>query len=64
MVDNDDLPIGSYRYWFDFPEAFAGRETYLYFGSIAGAATIYVMVSGWDIRRLRKLLLSSISVNI
>ena len=42
LVDNDDLPIGSYRYWFDFPEAFAGRETYLYFGSIAGAATIYV----------------------
>lgn len=42
LVDNNDLPIGSYRYWFDLPEEFAGRETFLYFGSIAGAATIYV----------------------
>lgn len=42
FVDNDDLPIGSYRYRFDLPADFVDRETYLYFGSIAGASTIYV----------------------
>lgn len=42
FVDNNDLPIGTYRYWFDLPESFDGRETFLHFGSIAGAATIYV----------------------
>ena len=41
-VDNDDLPIGSYRTWFELPASFDGKEIFLYFGSISGAATIYV----------------------
>jgi beta-galactosidase len=41
-VDNDDLPIGSYRTWFDVPDSFDGKEIVLYFGSISGAATVYV----------------------
>ncbi|MDR1455404.1 MAG: DUF4981 domain-containing protein [Tannerella sp.] len=41
-VDNDDLPIGTYRTWFEVPALFAGREIILNFGSISGAATIYV----------------------
>jgi beta-galactosidase len=41
-VDNNDLPIGSYRTWFDLPASFDGKEIFLYFGSISGAATIYV----------------------
>ncbi|MDR2139887.1 MAG: DUF4981 domain-containing protein [Tannerella sp.] len=41
-VDNDDLPIGTYRTWFEVPAAFEGREIFLHFGSISGAATICV----------------------
>ncbi|MDR3261173.1 MAG: DUF4981 domain-containing protein [Tannerella sp.] len=41
-VDNDDLPIGSYRTWFEVPDSFGEKEIMLYFGSISGAATIYV----------------------
>jgi beta-galactosidase len=41
-VDNDDLPIGSYRTWFETPETFDGKEIFLYFGSISGAATVYI----------------------
>jgi beta-galactosidase len=41
-VDNDDLPIGSYRTWFEIPDSFDGKEIFLYFGSISGAASIYV----------------------
>jgi beta-galactosidase len=41
-VDNDDLPIGSYRTWFELPERFDGKEIFLYFGSVSGAATVYV----------------------
>ncbi|MDR0725201.1 MAG: beta-galactosidase, partial [Prevotellaceae bacterium] len=41
-VDNDDLPIGSYRTWFELPESFDGKEIFLYFGSISGAATVYL----------------------
>jgi beta-galactosidase len=41
-VDNDDLPIGSYRTWFETPASFDGKEIFLYFGSISGAATVYV----------------------
>jgi beta-galactosidase len=42
FVDNNDLPVGSYRTWFDVPESFEGKEIILYFGSISGAATVYV----------------------
>lgn len=41
-VNNEDLPTGIYRRWFNLPQTFEGREIYLYFGSIAGAATVYV----------------------
>jgi beta-galactosidase len=42
FVDNNDLPIGSYRTWFELPSSFDGKEIILYFGSVSGAATIYV----------------------
>ncbi len=41
-LDNNDLPIGTYRTWFEVPESFDGKEIILYFGSISGAATLYV----------------------
>ncbi len=41
-VDNEDLPIGTYRTRFDLPAGFEGKEVILHFGSIAGAATVYV----------------------
>jgi beta-galactosidase len=41
-VDNDDLPIGSYRTWFELPASFEGKEIFLYFGSVSGAATVYL----------------------
>jgi beta-galactosidase len=42
FVDNNDLPIGTYRTEFTVPESFDGKEIILYFGSISGAATIYI----------------------
>lgn len=42
FVDNEDLPIGSYRTAFDVPENWNNRETILHFESIAGAATVWV----------------------
>ena len=42
FLDNNDLPIGTYRTWFEVPASFSGKEIILHFGSIAGAATIYV----------------------
>jgi beta-galactosidase len=42
FVDNNDLPIGSYRTWFEMPASFEDKEVFLYFGSISGAATIYI----------------------
>jgi beta-galactosidase len=42
FVDSDDLPIGSYRTRFEIPQSFSGKEIFLHFGSIAGAATIYL----------------------
>ncbi|MDR1121220.1 MAG: DUF4981 domain-containing protein [Dysgonamonadaceae bacterium] len=41
-VDNEDLPIGTYRTVFDIQDAFREKEIFLYFGSIAGAATVYL----------------------
>ena len=41
-VDNEDLPIGSYRTHFTLPEGWDNREIILHFESIAGAATIWV----------------------
>ena len=41
-VDNEDLPIGTYRLWFEVPESFKNKEIFMNFGSISGAATIYV----------------------
>ena len=41
-VDNNDLPIGSYRTTFSLPCGWDNREIILHFGSIAGAATIWV----------------------
>ncbi len=42
FVDNNDLPVGTYRTTFDFPDSFGDREVILYFGSIAGAAVVYL----------------------
>jgi len=42
FVDNNDLPIGTYRTKFKVDEKLSGKEIILHFGSIAGAATIYV----------------------
>jgi beta-galactosidase len=41
-VDNNDLPIGSYRTTFTLPNGWDNREVALHFGSIAGAATVWV----------------------
>jgi beta-galactosidase len=41
-VDNEDLPIGTYRTRFETPAWFDGKEVMLYFGSISGAATVYL----------------------
>jgi beta-galactosidase len=42
FVDNNDLPIGTYRAKFKVDKNLSGKEIILHFGSIAGAATIYV----------------------
>ncbi len=42
FMDNEDLPIGSYRTCFTIPDGWTDRETILHFESIAGAATIWV----------------------
>lgn len=42
FVDNDDLPVGTYRTSFTLPESMKGQDIILSFGSISGAATIYV----------------------
>lgn len=41
-LDNEDLPVGSYRTWFTIPEGWDSREIILHFESIAGAATVWV----------------------
>lgn len=41
-LDNEDLPVGSYRTTFEVPEGWDGREVILHFESIAGAATVWV----------------------
>lgn len=41
-VTNDDNPTGTYRTTFTVPASWAGDEVILRFGSIAGAATIYL----------------------
>jgi beta-galactosidase len=41
-VDNEDLPIGTYRKTFTVPASWDNQEVFLNFGSIAGAATIYL----------------------
>lgn len=41
-VDNNDLPVGTYRRSFSLPQSMVGKEIFLSFGSIAGAATVYV----------------------
>lgn len=42
FVDNEDLPIGSYRTTFNVPKDWNNREIILHFESIAGAATVWV----------------------
>jgi beta-galactosidase len=41
-VDNNDIPIGSYRRTFEVPDSWNNREIILHFESIAGAATVWV----------------------
>ena len=41
-LDNEDLPVGTYRTTFDVPDTYNGKEVFLYFGSITGAATVYL----------------------
>lgn len=41
-LDNEDLPIGSYRTTFTVPAGWDDREIILHFESIAGAATVWV----------------------
>ncbi len=41
-VDNEDLPVGTYRTTFDLPDNFSDKEVILYFGSVSGAATFYL----------------------
>lgn len=41
-VDNDDLPVGTYRRSFTVPASMKGDRILLYFGSVSGAATYYV----------------------
>lgn len=42
FVDNNDLPIGTYRTKFRVDKKLSGKNVILHFGSIAGAATIYL----------------------
>lgn len=42
FLDNEDLPIGSYRTTFEVPEGWGDKEIILHFESIAGAATVWV----------------------
>ncbi|MDR0697930.1 MAG: DUF4981 domain-containing protein [Tannerella sp.] len=42
FLDNNDLPVGTYRTWFELPTSFDGKEIILYFGSISGAAILYI----------------------
>jgi len=42
FVDNNDLPIGTYRKVFTLDEQLSGKEIILHCGSISGAATFYV----------------------
>lgn len=42
FVDNEDLPVGSYRTTFEVPGGWGNREVILHFESIAGAATVWV----------------------
>ncbi|HPS12500.1 MAG TPA: glycoside hydrolase family 2 TIM barrel-domain containing protein, partial [Prolixibacteraceae bacterium] len=42
FLDNNDLPIGTYRTKFTVDSKLSGKNIILHFGSIAGAATIYV----------------------
>ncbi len=41
-VDNNDLPIGTYRTHFKVNEKMKGKNIILYFGSISGAATVFL----------------------
>ena len=41
-VDNNDLPVGTYRRSFTIPASMRGQNLWLQFGSITGAASIYV----------------------
>lgn len=42
FLDNEDLPVGSYRTSFRIPEGWNNREIILHFESIAGAATVWI----------------------
>lgn len=42
FVNNEDNPVGSYRKSFTIPQAWEGREVFIYFGSISGYAQVYV----------------------
>lgn len=42
FVDNNDLPVGTYRTSFTVPPSMKGNDIILSFGSISGAATIYL----------------------
>ncbi|MBD5214071.1 MAG: DUF4981 domain-containing protein, partial [Bacteroidales bacterium] len=41
-VDNNDLPVGTYRTTFTVPQSMDGDDIILSFGSISGATTLYV----------------------
>jgi beta-galactosidase len=42
FLDNNDLPIGTYRTQFVVNEKLEGKNIFLHFASISGAATIYI----------------------
>ncbi len=41
-LDNNDLPVGTYRTFFEVSDAFNDRQVFLYVGSISGAAAFYL----------------------
>ncbi len=42
FIDHKDAPVGTYRTKFSVPATWTGREVFVSFGSISGAAYIYV----------------------
>ena len=43
-IPHEYNPVGSYRYWFDVPKEWLGREVYIHFGAVKSA--MYLWING------------------